>query len=793
MTHKAKKHIWPGGLVMAIAVAGFLAMFAVLATSPGVTVAHEADDHDTACAGMTEEERNAHNANETLRANLEGRAPVLCAAPDDTGDTGGGNGGGDTQAPAAAPTTGFVAKAIADRKVELKWTSVPGATSYVIRYRNLDEDGASWITKRVSEGTMYTLEDDDLEDGELYEVQLRGDNQTWEESRMLKVLGPIIQFSPDTLHEGETGERISFELPHATHVKGDMVRYTIMPYLPMGLTYGQKDDDEYVDLATSVHPMITGSVDHPVGGSDQFYRLRGCDVEDSVVDADSCADHIFKIVITPADVKPLADVIRDREYTIGKALDPTHTQNLLPRVGLEDQDDITYQLLDVGNHFDPVEIAGVTFNATTRQLSGTPTGPEGKYRVAYRARQEGEDTFHEARFTITIVEIDRQECLVGLDYEKTQRVYNKMDTVGSANFTVGVNSGIYYVLPIGELGQRGAGEDTTRAFELVTVKAGGDLSAPNANILPDGLGVFKLMVDDASINPLNDLYTRQGPHDPAGDAMMQMMDDEGYYTDPEPDYPDTDNGYRLAIGVSEGSQLAVGNYQSCFIVHDTDEVTGEVDSSAVVFHLNVRPNLRAQDWVIELNGAGDMSELDVDEAFTTDASLLNFEVMYVDQGAARNADTGCIADRAENPNDIVEWSTENDTVTFTAKEVEEDTTQRVQVKASLKDGDSEACVQVRITVLAEPMPTDVTAPSAVEATVVGNDVTVTWTDGDNAVTHMVLLLDSDFALAKPAATNQTDGETMFTDVPAGTYHAVVVAIDAAGEYEYARKSVEVGQ
>ena len=273
---------------------------------------------------------------------------------------------------------------------------------------------------------------------------------------------------------------------------------------------------------------------------------------------------------------------------------------------------------------------------------------------------------------------------MGLDYETTQRVYNMEDTVGSANFTVGVNSGMYYVLPIGELGQRGAGEDTTRAFELVTVKAGGDLSAPNANVLPKGLGVFKLMVDEDSINPLNNLYTRQGPH-MSDDAMLQMMDD-GQYTDPEPDYPETDNGYRLAIGVSDGSQLAVGNYQSCFIVHDTDDVTGEVDSSAVVFHLNVRPNLRAQDWVIELNGPGDMSELDVDEAFTTAANLLNFEVMYVDQGAARNADTGCIANKAENPNDIVEWSTENDTVTFTAKEVEEDTTQRVQVKASLKDG-----------------------------------------------------------------------------------------------------------
>ena len=444
-------------------------------------MAHDEADHDAACEAMSDRERASHDA-------LHPDAP--CPDPSDTGDgdTGGGDtGGGGTQTPAAAPSTGFVAKAVDGRKVELKWTSVPEAESYVIRYQNLDDDG-SWTTKNVSEGTTYTLSDDDLEDGALYEVQVRGNNQTWDDARSLQVLGPIIQFSSDTPHEAQTGDRISFELPYASLTKGDMVRYSIVPSLPGDLTYGQEDDDDYVDLAKSVHPMITGSVDHPDGGSDQFYRLKGCDVEDSVVDLDSCDTHIFRIIITPADVKPLADVIRDRAYTIGKALNATHTQNLLPRVGLEDQDDITYQLLDVGNHFEPVEIAGVMFNPTTRQLSGRPAGPVGEYRVAYRARQEGEATYHEARFTINIIEIDRQECLVGLDYETTQRVYNMEDTVGSANFTVGVNSGMYYVLPIGELGQRGAGEDTTRAFELVTVKAGGDLSAPNANVPAQRIG-----------------------------------------------------------------------------------------------------------------------------------------------------------------------------------------------------------------------------------------------------------------------------------------------------------------
>ena len=191
-----------------------------------------------------------------------------------------------------------------------------------------------------------------------------------------------------------------------------------------------------------------------------------------------------------------------------------------------------------------------------------------------------------------------------------------------------------------------------------------------------------------------------------------------------------------------------------------------------------------------------MSELDVDEAFTTDPSLLDFDVMYVEDNATMNT-SGCIDAEADDPLDIVMWSTANDTVTFTAREVSETMTQRVQVKAELKTGGAEACVQIRITVLPEHVAVDLTAPSNVVASVSGSTVTVIWDDGANADRHVVFLFDSNLEITPSRiAGNQTDGETMFMNVPSGTYTAVVVAVadgptGNAMNIEYAAEMVTV--
>ena len=46
MSNKTRKRIWPGSLVMSIAIVGVLAAFLVLANNPGSLMAHgDSDDH----------------------------------------------------------------------------------------------------------------------------------------------------------------------------------------------------------------------------------------------------------------------------------------------------------------------------------------------------------------------------------------------------------------------------------------------------------------------------------------------------------------------------------------------------------------------------------------------------------------------------------------------------------------------------------------------------------------------------------------------------------------------------
>ena len=83
----------------------------------------------------------------------------------------------------------------------------------------------------------------------------------------------------------------------------------------------------------------------------------------------------------------------------------------------------------------------------------------------------------------------------------------------------------------------------------------------------------------------------------------------------------------------------------------------------------------------------------------------------------------------------------------------------------------------------------VSAPTGVMADASNGSVTITWDDGDNADRHIVALFDANWGLKVPdhVATNQTDGETTFENVPAGDYTAVVIAImnnDAGGVMDF---------
>ena len=120
----------------------------------------------------------------------------------------------------------------------------------------------------------------------------------------------------------------------------------------------------------------------------------------------------------------------------------------------------------------------------------------------------------------------------------------------------------------------------------------------------------------------------------------------------------------------------------------------------------------------------------------------------------------------------------------------------IKVTATGKYGDT-AMQEFMVTVT----PADLTAPTNVMAMVDDGDpgvfsVDITWEDGMNAMSHMVVLFDyPDFGLGDPAriATDQDNESTSFTVTTAGTYIAVVVSIDATGAYLYDYAQVTVGQ
>ena len=102
--------------------------------------------------------------------------------------------------------------------------------------------------------------------------------------------------------------------------------------------------------------------------------------------------------------------------------------------------------------------------------------------------------------------------------------------------------------------------------------------------------------------------------------------------------------------------------------------------------------------------------------------------------------------------------------------------------------------------------TELTAPTDVTKCVGGGadpgcadlaagSVTVEWTNGANAQDHVVVLFAyPSFEIGEGHIhRGQTDGSTMFQDVAAGQYLAVVAAIGSGGRYKYDHVRVSVGQ
>ena len=78
---------------------------------------------------------------------------------------------------------------------------------------------------------------------------------------------------------------------------------------------------------------------------------------------------------------------------------------------------------------------------------------------------------------------------------------------------------------------------------------------------------------------------------------------------------------------------------------------------------------------------------------------------------------------------------------------------------------------------------DFTAPTNVVAEADCGGVTVTWTDGRGAASHLAVLFKSDFT-GSPRVEPATGGSHVFSGVEGGSYTAAVVAYDAKGEALY---------
>ena len=132
---------------------------------------------------------------------------------------------------------------------------------------------------------------------------------------------------------------------------------------------------------------------------------------------------------------------------------------------------------------------------------------------------------------------------------------------------------------------------------------------------------------------------------------------------------------------------------------------------------------------------------------------------------------------------LVEDTGSRDTV-YTNMGLAPETTRTYRVRSQTLGGVGTAYTEGTATTDAGPPSTELTAPTMVEAMGGAGTVTVSWEEGENAVGHLVILLDSSFEVVE-IDNNPTNNESMFSGLSAGTYYGVVVAFKSASDYEYA--------
>ena len=133
MSNKSRKHIWPGALVLSIAIVGVLAAFVVLGGAPAVTEAHPGGPAGSHCTGESDAYQAFHDA---------GTPSTHPKCADDVTPT-----PEPTHPPTTLPDAPASASALdiqlaygANNMVTVSWNAVTGASGYLVQYRQCTAD-----------------------------------------------------------------------------------------------------------------------------------------------------------------------------------------------------------------------------------------------------------------------------------------------------------------------------------------------------------------------------------------------------------------------------------------------------------------------------------------------------------------------------------------------------------------------------------------------------------------------------------------------------------------------------